>query len=58
MEKTIYNIALHETLEIKTNLGGKVEVTRVAGGWVYSFEYPGFRQAPVVFVPFNNEFQK
>ena len=51
-EKTVYELELHETLELKTNIGGKIEVTRVPGGWVYAFEYPGFRQSPVVFVPF------
>ena len=58
MEKNIYNIGLHETLEIKTNVGGKIEITRVSGGWVYAFEYPGFRQSPIVFVPFDNEFME
>lgn len=53
--KTIYNLELHETLEVK-HLGSKMEITRVAGGWVYSFDYPGYRTAPLVFVPFDNEF--
>lgn len=63
-EKTIYNLKLHETLvieeEVTNGLGIKsfkgYEITRVAGGWVYAFEFPGFREAPIVFVPFNNEF--
>lgn len=59
-EKTIYNLKLHETLFLveKTSEGAekKIEVTRVPGGWIYAFEFPGFRQAPTMFVPFNNEF--
>lgn len=54
--KSIYELGLHESIAITTNLGGKVEVTRVSGGWIYCYEYPGFRQAPIVFVPFDNEF--
>ena len=54
--KTIYELDLHETLSITSNIGGKIEITRVTGGWVYAFDYPGFRQSPIVFVPFGNEF--
>ena len=57
-QKTIYDLKLHEVLVITTNVGGKVEITRCAGGWIYCYEYPGFRQAPVVFVPFDNEFME
>lgn len=56
-EPTIYDLVLHQSMEIKTDVGGKVEITRVPGGWVYCFEYPGYRSSPIVFVPFNNEFQ-
>ena len=56
--KTIYELKLHEVLTITTNVGGKIEVTRVAGGWIYCNEYPGFREAPIVFVPFHNEFME
>lgn len=51
-EKTIYTLELHEQLVLeKTELTGRIEVTRVHGGWVYCFDYPGFRQSPIVFVP-------
>ena len=59
MEKsrTIYDLKLHETLEIEEGeigiKGKKYEVTRVPGGWVYLLEFPGYRQAPTVFVPFH-----
>lgn len=68
-EKTIYNLKLHETLEVSKEVellidGGvttksikKFDVTRVPGGWVYAFDYPGWRQSQTVFVPFNNDFQ-
>jgi len=55
-EKTVYTLELHESLSFKNNIGGNVEVTRVPGGWVYAFEFPGFRQSPIVFVPFNNSY--
>lgn len=57
-EKTIYDLELHEILVIQTNIGSKIEITKIPGGWIYSFEYPGYRQCMIVFVPFNNEFQK
>ena len=53
-EKTIYDLKLHESLVVQNSLGGNMEVTRVPGGWVYAFEFPGFRQSPLVFVPFTN----
>lgn len=69
--KTIYELKLHKTITIEEKIGEielsgnrkedvikKYEVTRVPGGWCYSFDFPNFRQSPVVFVPFNNEFQK
>jgi len=55
-EKTVYELELHETIQLKNSLGGLIEVTRVPGGWIYAFEYPGFRQNPIVFVKFDNEF--
>jgi hypothetical protein len=51
MEKTIFTLKLHEQLVVETELKGKIEITKVPGGWVYCFEYPGFRQSPIVFVP-------
>lgn len=64
MEKTIYKLKLHETLLVEEKFENSneikvtktYEVTRVPGGWVYSFEYPAFRQSPVIFVPYNSEF--
>ena len=66
-EKTIYELDLHETLTVEEKVTPlfdgatdikKYEVTRVPGGWVYSFEYPGFRQSPIVFVPYHSDFKK
>jgi hypothetical protein len=54
-EKTIYDLKLHEMISVPTEVGGKIEITRVPGGWVYAFEYAGFRQSPIVFIPFKPE---
>ena len=61
VETTIYDLKMHETLIIVGSINGldktekKIEVTRVPGGWIYAFEFPGFRQAPMTFVPFAEE---
>lgn len=55
IEKSVFELVLHETTEITNSVGGKVEITRVPGGWVYCFEYPGFRQSPVVFIPLSDK---
>lgn len=57
-EKTVYSLDLHETLVVKNSVGGNMEITRVPGGWLYALEYPGFRQSPVTFVPFDNGFMQ
>lgn len=55
MEKSIYDLELHECMTIPDN----AEVMRVPGGWLYRYwddisrEYFGNS----TFVPFNNEFQ-
>jgi|GEM_PF-5341956 len=49
MEKTIYNIGLHEFISINSSL----TVNRVPGGWNYIHHNSG-----VVFVPLNREFDK
>lgn len=62
-KKTIYDLEIHETLLIEEvvvtdstddrGVQKKYEVTRVPGGFVYSFKYPGWRQNQNVFVPFT-----
>lgn len=52
MDKTIYELELHEILTFEINDGYDSSVMRVAGGWIY--EYTGRGD---VFVPFHNEFQ-
>lgn len=47
MEKSIYDLKLHETTEIKYSTIQSLRILRVAGGWIYGN----------TFVPFNNEFQ-
>lgn len=55
MEKTIYNLKLHEKMRIDSNM----YIMRVASGWLYSYcpggSNPNFKIAH--FVPFDNKFQ-
>lgn len=56
--KTIYDLALNETLGIDNN----TDVTRVAGGWIYSFysdsdDNRGY-SISTTFVPYNEEFKE
>ena len=48
IRKTIYNLELHEYLDISG-----FSVLRVAGGWIYLDK----SSSVMVFVPFNNEYQ-
>ena len=56
MDKDIYNLQLHEVLDIKDFL-----IKRVASGWIYIFKqknnYGQLIISPPVFVPFDNSFQ-
>ena len=49
MEKNIYTIKLHETIQ-----QGSYLVTRVPGGWIYS----SATSVESAFVPYNKEFIK
>ena len=50
--KTIYDLALPETMEVGTHYQDHMFATRVPGGW-------GYREgkAPGTFVPYNPEFR-
>jgi len=50
-DKTIYDLELHETLKDESTI---YCVTRVPGGWIYRVSY----KDTLIFVPYNNEFQK
>jgi hypothetical protein len=53
MEKTLYTLELHESIE---EFG--IIIIRVPGGWLYDawdMKTDEFKQG--IFVPFNNEFQ-
>ena len=63
MDKTIYNLELHERIE-----WDNINIVRVPGGWVYSVIYEmrhnvGLNKTAVqgfigsVFVPYNEEFK-
>jgi len=56
-EKNIYDLKLNEQIKIEVGKGS-AEVTRIPGGWVYAFDYPGYRSSPIVFIPFNDEYKK
>ena len=51
-EKTIYNLKLHEALNINDRLSVRV----VPSGWIYTQEWQGSLTSS--FVPFSNEFKK
>jgi hypothetical protein len=53
--KTIYNLELHEDLILDNE---RTVVKRVAGGWLYSQQIRECNLYEVVFVPYNNEFQR
>lgn len=62
MSKTIYDLKLHESLDVSENQRSETIICkRVAGGWIYTtFDYNTHNDRNVissVFVPFNNEFQ-
>jgi nitrogen fixation protein len=54
----IYKMKLHEQI-INTDNSGILgtEITRVAGGWLYTTFNLHRNVVSTVFVPFNNEFQ-
>lgn len=59
--KTIYDLKLNETLYAEMKWGVRIDIMRVAGGWIYqpiNREYNGKDHwLSPCFVPFNNEFQ-
>lgn len=63
MEKTIYNLELHESIYIN---GEDCYVTRVASGWIYKYFIENMNDNghyydtlnKIVFVPFDNRFQE
>jgi len=64
MEKTIYDLDLHEQIILKDR---DVLIERVASGWIYKYkkeiyhtegEYYEYITTHIVFVPYDNNFQK
>ncbi len=64
MEKTIYDLELHESLYLEKE---EINIMRVASGWNYTYhvdeqdEHSGQTYwviKQIVFVPFDNNFQK
>lgn len=56
-EIDIYKMSLHDQFDIQDK-ALTYNIMRVAGGWVYSFDFRGYKTTPTVFVPYNNEFDK
>jgi len=50
--KTIYDLALHETLAVKNRYNDELDVTRVPGGWIERWG-----KTAGVFVPYSPEFK-
>ena len=64
MKKTIYDLELFETIEIKTNMESSgLMVRRVPGGWIFTEWDNSINEQGVQnrlsssFIPFNNEFE-
>ena len=59
MEKTIYKLKLHETMDIITGVGNygelRIGILRVAGGWIYSTR--NVNAWVQTYVPFNDEYK-
>lgn len=64
MEKTIYNLALHETLYVKDQ---GLQIQRVPSGWNYIYTRQDFIEendyyeqviTHIVFVPYDNNFYR
>lgn len=52
MNKNIYSLKLHECNVIHDSSHPRILITRVAGGWIYSY-----MDGNAVFVPYHNEFE-
>lgn len=51
--KTIYELDLHETVKIRG-----YQVTRIAGGWIYTRLHNDWKILTSTFVPYNEEFKE
>lgn len=67
MEKSIYDLKLHQTTTVAIAYQLDARVTRVAGGWIYQYmqsETVAIRKDEIneifspVFVPFHEEYLK
>jgi hypothetical protein len=50
--KTIYDLALHETMEVGKHYQDRMYATRVEGGWYYREG-----KSPGIYVPYGEEFK-
>lgn len=56
MSEEIYNMNLHESIEVLCDGTWIVKVFRVAGGWIYIFLDRNYIPSQTHFVSFDNEF--
>jgi hypothetical protein len=56
-EKDLYSIKLNEQIVMPRTGPIEWDVTRVPGGWIYSYVRLDSQQMMSVFVPYNNEFK-
>lgn len=54
MNKTIYELDLHESIEFEVN-SGHLNILKVPGGWLYEKRVPGV-SVSVTFVPYDDEY--
>lgn len=52
--KNIYNMKLHERIVPREN--SEIQITRVAGGWIYAFYRLDCNAMATTFIPYHNEF--
>lgn len=54
-DKPLYAMKLHDVITVHH---GSTWITRVPGGWIYSFHRLDCGQMNSVFVPYNSEFRE
>lgn len=62
MTKSIYDLELHEVMEVEMSDTDRAVISRVPGGWIYLlqvYDLIGRRDGvKFVFVPYNEEFKE
>lgn len=53
-EVDLYNMNVHDQYHVRDG-AFNYSILRVPGGWIYSFDWRGYSEAPCVFVPLTLE---